>query len=272
LSGIAPKSAAARLFAECLRVELRGHSSVLLPYMTLAPTSSFVAEGSPIPATMGTFATTAVGPARKLALICGLTEQLAEYSAENAEAVIRIAISEAAAKTLDQYVFDAQPASTSRPAGLLFNVTPLTPTPTGQQYAMITDVKNLVAAIVTAGGGNNIWFFANPAQAVVMRLVAPMSNLPIIPTTALAAGSVAAIELDAIVSGFSGAPEISTSREATIHWETSPSAIGTPGSPNVAAAPTRSAFQQSQLLLRMILRCAWATRAPGMVQVVNSTS
>jgi hypothetical protein len=272
LSGIAVKSAAARLFQECLRLELSGHNAALLPAMTTFPTSSFVAEGAPIPAVQGVFANVTLGPVRKLALITGMTEELAKHSAESAEAIIRTAIAEAAAKTLDQYVFDNVAASTSRPAGLLNGVTPLTPTAGGGQAACITDIKNLVAAIVTAGGGSNIQFFANPAQAVVFAAFFPFSKLPMIPTSALAANTVAAIEVDAIASGFSGAPDITTSREALVHWDTSPQPIGTPGSPNVVAAVTRSAFQQAELLLKMIVRCAWIARAPGMVQVVNSTT
>jgi hypothetical protein len=272
LSGIALQSAAARLFSECLRVSLSGPNTATLPYMTTFPTSAFVAEGAPIPVVQGVFANVTLGPARKLALITGMTEELAKHSAGSAEAIIRTTIAEAAAKTLDGYVFDNVASSTSRPAGLLNGVTPITATSGGGQAACITDIKNLVSAIVTAGGGSNIQFFANPAQAVVFAAFFPLSHLPMVPTSALAAGTVAAIEVDAIASGFSGAPEISTSREATIHWDTSPSQIGTPGSPNVVAAPTRSAFQQAQLLLRMILRCAWIVRAPGMVQVVNSTT
>jgi hypothetical protein len=33
-----------------------------------------------------------------------------------------------------------------------------------------------------------------------------------------------------------------------------------------------SAFQQDQVLIKLRINCAWCVRAPGLVQVVNSTT
>ena len=55
-----------------------------------------------------------------------------------------------------------------------------------------------------------------------------------------------------------------------MHFEdTTPLPIGTPGSPTTVAAPTRSAFQQDLVVIRVRARCAWAA-LPGAVQVINS--
>jgi hypothetical protein len=99
-----------------------------------------------------------------------------------------------------------------------------------------------------------------------------LADIPVVPTPALAAGTVAAAEIGAIATGFTGEPQIFPSTQGTLHWDTSPSAISTPGSPAVVAAPVRSAFQQMHLLLKLIVRCAWCVRGSGFVQVVNNTT
>lgn len=38
--------------------------------------------------------------------------------------------------------------------------------------AMVTDIKNLVGAIVAAGGGSSILMFAHPVQAVALNALA----------------------------------------------------------------------------------------------------
>jgi hypothetical protein len=265
-------SAAARLFAETLRVRLQGVGSVALPRMVTVPAPVFVVEGGPIPAMQAAFETVPLGPPKKMALIVGLTERLAEHSAESVEGLVRVALAEQAGKSLDAVVFDANPASASRPAGLLTGVTALTATAGGGIEALVGDVKQLVAAITAAGGGNDIWIFASPPQAAAAALYAPDSTLPIVPTPALPSGQIIAVEVGAVASGFSGVPEFDISRMAPVHLETNPAAVGTPGSPNLVAAPLMSAWQQQLLFLRLILRCSWTVRAPGMVQVVNSAT
>lgn len=64
LSGLAPRSAAAQLFEAALRVDLAGQNSVNVPRLSTNPAPNFVAEGAPIPVEQGTFADTAVGPAK----------------------------------------------------------------------------------------------------------------------------------------------------------------------------------------------------------------
>src|SRR5262245_57408499 len=53
LSGIAVRSAAARLFEACLRVQLKANHTINLPYMSAQASPIFVAEGDPIPARRG---------------------------------------------------------------------------------------------------------------------------------------------------------------------------------------------------------------------------
>jgi hypothetical protein len=74
---------------------------------------------------------------------------------------------------LDTYLIDAVAASAGvRPAGLLNGVTPITASVlTPASAAMVADLKALVGALITAGGGRKVVFIVNPAQAISMGVV-----------------------------------------------------------------------------------------------------
>ena len=277
LGSLRRKSAAARLFELAPRVDLSGHAAVTFPTMPSGfPPPAFVLEGQPIPVQMGAFGIAMVGPAKKLAAIAVVTGEVVTYSAFNAEATISAAMDAAAARQLDAALFSDAAADPSRPAGLLHGVAPIAPTALDQAggsfaHAMARDVGNLIGAVADAGGGQQVVIFANPVQAAILSLTAPGgAALEIIPASILPRGTLVAVEVGAFASGFNGLPEIESASEVVIHFEdTSPAPISTPGAPNVVAAPVRSTFQQNMLAIRLILRCAWANRLPGAVQMVT---
>jgi hypothetical protein len=93
------------------------------------------------------------------------------------------------------------------------------------------------------------------------------------PTLGVAAGTVIALDPAAFASAFGPDPEISSSTETLVHLEdTTPAQIGTAGSPNVVAAPTRSLFQTDAIAVRLILRCAWTWRVPGAVSWIQNAT
>lgn len=278
LKSLRGRSAAAQLFTTPLRME--GVNTISLPRAASAwPVPLFVPEGGAIPAVQGAFGAVTLGPLAKLAMITGLSGELVRHSAEDAEAIVRELMDDATARALDVSVFSTAAASSTRPAGLLNGVTPITATPAGDgdgalgsmQVAMVADIKALVAPIVGAGGGAGIVIFANPVQAISLAALAANGiGYPVVPAPSLPFGTVVAIETNAIASAFPELPEVSASNEATIHFEdTTPQPISAAGTPNTAAAPVRNAFQQDMLILRLILPCAWVTRAPAMVQYVE---
>jgi hypothetical protein len=268
-------SAAARLFAAGITVDLDGIYSVSIPYADPASQKLpvFVAEGAPIPVSQGVTSSSACGPARKLALIEALTEELSGYGASNAETIIRTIMSEAAARALDAAVFSTNDdGSGTRPPGILHGVTPITAATGGGLAAAMADIGAMVAAIATAGGGRRVMVFLAPGKAVTLPMMAQSIAVELVPTPALTT-SVVAVDPAGFVSAFGAEPRIDIGRESTLHMEdTTPLAIGTAGSPNTVAAPTRSMFQTDSYALRLILPCAWAMRASGLVQVVNSVT
>ncbi len=269
LSSLRPRSAAAELFDRSLRVDMSGVNTVSLPRGGGSyPEPAWVAEGDPIPAQRGDLASATLGPPGKLAAIAGLTQELRDLSAEDAETIISDIMRDAAARALDSSVFSATAASALRPAGILAGITAKAATAGGGVNALAGDVRSLVQAIHDVGGGADIVLFAAPAQAASYRILAPNSNLPMINAPSLAAGTVIAIDAAAFASGFSDVPRVDVARDALIHWDTAPAQIGTAGTPNVVAAPTRSGFQSDIFAIKLVLRGAWSLRLPGAAQFV----
>jgi hypothetical protein len=58
--------------------------------------------------------------------ITSISSELEAQTAPNASTIIGRLLNETVARALDTHVFDSQPADTTRPAGLLNGVTPLT--------------------------------------------------------------------------------------------------------------------------------------------------
>lgn len=273
LDTLRPQSAAAQLIERGVRVDLSGVGSATIPSLSAEfPEPAWVAEGAPIPAHGGTLGSVTLAP-KKLAAIAGLTAELADLSAQDAERLIDATMRDAAAKALDASVLSDTAASALRPAGILNGVAALTATAGGGLDAFLGDLKQLVGAVHAAGGGNDIVLVAAPEQAIVARILGGTSlETPIIPAPSLSAGTVVALEARAFASGFSDVPRVDIAREATVHWEdATPGPISTAGSPNVVAAPVRSGFQDSTHALRLILRAAWTMRAP-MIAWVNGTT
>jgi hypothetical protein len=108
-------------------------------------------------------------------------------------------------------------------------------------------------------------------QATSLKLMAGAKfDFTVLPTNAIAVGTVIAIEAGSFVSGFSAVPEFDVSKETAIHQEdTTPADIVSSG--GAAAVPVKSLFQVDSIALRMILRCSWGMRAPHVSFLTGAT-
>jgi hypothetical protein len=89
---------------------------------------------------------------------------------------------------------------------------------------------------------------------------------PILASTALAAGTVAAIEAASFVSGFGSTAEFSVSKVAALHMDdTSPQDI-------TAGSPSRSMFQIDAIALRTDLWASFGLRAVGHAQFLTGAT
>jgi hypothetical protein len=167
----------------------------------------------------------------------------------------------------------------------------LTATTGGGFNALVGDIKQITAALLTGTNGNlrNPVWLMNPQQLNSIGFtVGPnsgafpfrdevragsMSGWPIIDSGHVPAGTVIALDAADFVSVGAEAPRFEVSDQATLHMEdTNPAQIGTVGTPGVVAAPTRSMFQTDSLALRLILPVNWTLQRTGTVAWVQGVT
>lgn len=268
VQSITSQSAAADLIGRGLRLNMDGIAEMRVPGRALnaAAAGMWVAEGAPAPARQQSFANSAILRPRKLEVIYAYTREQIESS--NIEAIVRQTIGEATGLALDAKMFSADAASASAPAGLFAGTAALTPTASGGAAAMVGDIEQLIGALAANGAGFAPVFVCAAKQAAAMKtLVGPKFDYPILASTALAPGTVAAIEPASFVSGFSSTPEFETGRDATMHMEDT-----SPSDPIMSGVPVRSMFQIDATALRFMLWAAWGLRAAGHAQFITGAT
>jgi len=275
IQSITSISAAAELIDRGLKLNMDHIGELRVPGRVLnaAAAGQWVAEGAPIPARALSFSNATILRPRKLSVLTSYTREMIESS--NIEAVVKATLAEAAGLALDIRMFSNTAADAAGPGGLFAGVTPLVPTTGGGATpgeAAVTDIGNLFAALAANGAGKTAVIVAAVPQATRLKLVAGAQfDTDIIASTALPAGTVAAIELASFVSGFSSVPEFETARDAAIHMEdTSPQDI-TGGTPS-PAVPIKSMFQLDATALRLSLWGAWGLRAAGHAQWIQGAT
>lgn len=266
-----------------LRLDMDNNNSMTLPTRDATPTvaGSFVGEGAPIPVRRAGFSSISIGP-KKMAVITTFTREMAERSVPQIEQLLRDAIQEDTAISIDTVLLDANPATSVRPAGIRNGITTAAGTAGGTLAAALTDLKGMLSSLMTATNNNvrKPVFLLNPLQRLGLTFLQDASggfvfrdeinNGRLVGAQVIESGTVpsgVAILVDAadFVTVTGDTPRFNVSDQATLHMEdTTPLAIGTAGSPNTVAAPVRSLYQTDSLALRMILPMNWAFRRTGM--------
>jgi len=179
----------------------------------------------------------------------------------NAEAFVTSALSQSVGLSLDNVLFDANPATSVRPAGLRYNIAALTASAaTDPHAAMIQDLTKLAAAVAVIGG--NIVFVAAPARVPAIQLwsYGPF-GYDVLGSPALAANDLIAVASNGLASAVDAVPEIEASRLATLHMEdATPLPIGSTGTPPTVAAPARSLWQTDTVGIKIRFNADWALR------------
>ena len=280
-----PKAVYPRLAAMGLSLNFGNAGKVSIPTRATTPTiaGSFVGEGLPIPVRQGLFTSQLLTP-KKMAVITTWTREIQEHSVPAIEGLLRDAVQEDTAISLDSVLLDANPATVVRPAGILNGVAGLTPTAGGGFNAIVGDIKQLTGALLTGTKGNvrkPAWLM-NPQQTNSAGLIASpgagvfpfrqevsegkLSGWPIIDSGTVPLGTVIVIDAADFVAVGGDAPRFEISDQATLHFEdTAPADIGTAGTPPVVAAPVKSMWQTDSLALRLILPTNWTIRRAGVV-------
>jgi hypothetical protein len=107
-------------------------------------------------------------------------------------------------------------------------------------------------------------FVAGPKEALTMKIwVGGQFDHPILSANALK-GSVAAFAPGALAAAYQDTPQVETSEQAVLHFEDS-------DPQPILVSPTRSAFQQNLIAIKVRSRLAWGIEH-GAVQLVENVS
>jgi len=260
------------------------NGTISLPTRDATPTvaGSFVGEGAAIPVRRAGFSSVTLTP-KKMAVITTMTREITERSTPAIEQLLRNAIQEDTAVSIDSVLLDNGAATTIRPAGLRNGVTTAAGTSGGGIAAVVADLKGMLGSLITSTSGNirNPVWLMNPAQALALTLTqnaggefpfaaevnqGRFRGYGLIQSTTVPAGVVILLDAADFFSATGDDPRFDISDQATLHMEdTTPLQIGSTGAPNTVAAPVRSMFQTDSLALRMVLPMNWAMRRTGVV-------
>jgi len=264
---ISSMSAFAALAQKGLKLDFGNYGQIKAPgrIVDASDGGTFVAEGAPVTIRAQRITSGATLSPKKLILICGFTAEVLAQS--NIAEISRAIISEGLSLKLDATAFDASAETSARPAGLCFNIAGLTATSGGGLNALLGDLRQLMAALVAAGGGRDPTIVTHPTQALTLSLLAsPKFDIPVLRSSAIPAGTVIMIEGSSLASAFSGVPEFEVGMHPLLTYDdTSP-----PADP-MTGAPTHSTFQTDTLGLRVRLRCSWGMRAPHLAWLTGAT-
>jgi hypothetical protein len=266
LQNLGPLSVGSTLLKRGISLTFGAEAEIRVPGITVsAGAAGFVGQGAPIPVRQLAVSAGAVLQPRKFATIVPLTREM--ITSSNAEALVRAVLTDAVAASLDAALFSTTAGDTTRPPGLLYNVTPVTAATGGGQGALWSDLTALASAVAPYGG-LDIAFVTDPGTAVKLTFgMGSQFKLPVLASSGVTAKTVIAVALPALCSATDPVPRLEASRDAVFHFEdTSPQPI-TGGTPS-PAVPVRSMFQVDSVSIRLTMFVSWALRATGGIAYV----
>jgi hypothetical protein len=266
---LGPVVAARELFRRSpVKLSFGRAAFVAVPTIVTAATGQgFVGEDQPILVKRLLFRGPKLTP-HKLPVACAISNEM--YLTPNAGVYVRLGMTEGLAADLDPILFDTNPATDIRPAGLRAGVSGLTPTAGGGDAALTTDLGAIIGAIKPVAG-SQIVLVASPDVYLKLTL-RPQSNFPyaVLESSGLPAQTIMAVAVNSLAVAFGDEVDFKIKDQATMHMEdTTPENISTVGSPPVVAAPAQSLFQTDCLALRLILPMSWCLRAANSVAWVS---
>jgi HK97 family phage prohead protease len=282
LDQLMPQSVYPPLSARGGKFTFGRNGTVSIPSRAATPTlaGAFVAQGAPIPVRQAAFAAVTLTP-KKMGVITTATREIVQHSTPAIEGILRQAMQEDTAIAIDTVLLGNGAATATTPAGIRNGVSGQTPTAGGGFNALVGDLKNLVGVLVAANSLRSPVFIMNPAQALSIGLTQnaggdfpfraeinanTLLGYGVIQSSTQPAGTVTLVDAADFFSATGDEPQFDVSDQAVLHMEdTTPLPIGSTGTPNVVAAPTRSLWQTDSIGIRMLLDINWAMRRVGVV-------
>jgi len=252
---LGPVSAAAKLaqLGLALNLDNRATTIVVPTLVADATRASFVAEGDPIPVRQ-LVTSGSILNLTQVAAIAVLTREMVESS--NAEALITDALVRSAGLALDAALFDANAATSARPAGVRYGISTSSASNNADMAeAFFQDMSTLLGVVGAVGGTGPYALVAglgHVGAAFVRGRQPAFLNWLISP----AIGDVViAVAAPALALAISPDPIVETSKATSLHMDTAPQPIGSTG-------PHRSVWQTDSLAIKVRWPVSWALRDP----------
>jgi Phage capsid family len=267
VAAMTPYSAAAALIDAGLQFTFDTAAYISVPSFAAIPTGvAYCGEAQPIPVQQYQESAPPPLTPKKLASIVVLSEELINSS--NAETLVQDVLLRSVGLAVDGYLFSNAAATANQPPGLLNGVASTPPSGLQGIEGMVADMSKLAGAVANVGG--RIAFIMSPSRAVNIHLRSgyPLSEyrqVDVLMSAAIPDNEIVCVAVVGFVTAMDAVPEIRASRDATIHMETQPAPIASPGSPASVAAPTRGLFQTRSVGLLLRFPLDWALRSPNAV-------
>lgn len=277
LESLVPFSASADLLKMCLTLQMDRAGEILVPHFVAndVTTAKFVGEGAPIPVYHAALVVPDAIIPHKIAGTFVITREMLESS--NAERVIGEMMLRSMGETLDQYMFSANAADATRPAGLFYNSVATPPSSsTDWEHAVWSDVGALLDAVGNVAGNSPLLFVGKPGRA--MRFVVHLYGVTWDGRLNVAASSTsfftqtdnfAAIVAHGVAAALSPQPVIEIGQATSVVMDDAGVEMVTSG--GVVGAPARSMWQTDSLALKIRWPISWTRRDPRAAAFVVPT-
>lgn len=258
ISELAPRSAFAQLASQGMHLTF-GVGDILVPDFIPDSVGMFIRQGGPIPVIQGQ-ATGQILTRKKLASIVTYTGEMSDMAIVSLEGIFKTRIQESTALALDSVLLDDQPATDTRPAGLLNGAAQVT-----SSGGMQMDLQLLAERLWELAGHavRAPVLIMNIAQAFAARLQNYRDIIPIIPAS-VEPGTVLMLDAGDFACAGGQVPRLEVGTKAALHFEDTAPEHLFPG-----ATPVRSLWQEDLLGLRMILEVDWCLRRPGVASYMK---
>jgi hypothetical protein len=270
LADLGPYSGASKIIAQAMPAPLGASVTAVYPVRTTAAAAAaWVAEGGAIPVQPRAVTGVTIGPKKKLASLIVFSSELGRLS--NAFQVFERMLREDIGAGLDAAFFSTTAVSASAHPGLLNGVSALSGYAGGDDTALKWDLTTLGEAVATGGSGSVLYVVA-PERLARLQIVSPdlARSLDIATSAAVSANRIVAVDPAAILVDVDPAPEIFSSKEASVHMsDAAAELVSAAGS---AADPIRGTFQTDTVATRIIHALAFAKRRSTAVAYLDGAT
>ena len=261
LDAMGAASGAADVMKRCLTLDWNGAGTITVPaFVASSANSGFVAEGQPIPVRQLSESPVSIEP-YKLATIATLTREIMESS--NAEAIISDTLVRSTGLALDAVFFGAGGPTPIQPAGILYNVTPLTASTNTDSYGgFAEDVSALINSVSAVGGKGPYLFIGSPGRITTMRMHYATEENPIdfdVIMSSAVGNNLVVVAPQAIAAAISADPDIEAANAATLVMDNAPGPAGSTGTGE------KEMWQTDNVALKVRWPVSWAVRDPRAV-------